>query len=95
MHPFVCSLTRSFFPLRRAGEKLERSVDSLPVLPITLEEVEERIVKWRVRKAAKGRGAGNFPRRRLPGRRDGMHTQQSKASGASALPSNQSLASHV
>lgn len=34
---------------RRAGEKLERSVKSLPVLPISLEEVEERIVKWRVR----------------------------------------------
>ncbi|CAM9159702.1 unnamed protein product [Scytosiphon promiscuus] len=33
--------------VKRAGEKLERSVGSLPVLPITLEEVEERIVKWR------------------------------------------------
>eukprot|EP00752_Nemacystus_decipiens_P011182 g9936.t1 len=33
--------------LKRAGEKLERSVESLPVLPITLEEVEERTVKWR------------------------------------------------
>lgn len=32
-----------------AGEKLERSVESLPVVPITLEEVEERTVKWRVR----------------------------------------------
>ncbi|CAM9955122.1 unnamed protein product [Ectocarpus fasciculatus] len=33
--------------VKSAGEKLERSVDSLPVLPITLEEVEERTVKWR------------------------------------------------
>lgn len=37
-------------PLQRAGEKLERSVESLPVLPITLEEVEERTVRWRVRR---------------------------------------------
>ena len=40
-------------PATRAGEKLERSVESLPVLPITLEEVEERTVKWRVRKRAR------------------------------------------
>ncbi|CAN0023407.1 unnamed protein product, partial [Ectocarpus sp. 8 AP-2014] len=33
--------------VKSAGEKLERSVESLPVLPITLEEVEERTVKWR------------------------------------------------
>eukprot|EP00904_Undaria_pinnatifida_P013142 jgi/Undpi1/8959/HiC_scaffold_26.g11420.m1 len=34
-------------PSRRAGDKLERSVASLPVLPITLEEVEERTAKWK------------------------------------------------
>ncbi|CAN0074928.1 unnamed protein product [Ectocarpus sp. 12 AP-2014] len=33
--------------VKSVGEKLERSVESLPVLPITLEEVEERTVKWR------------------------------------------------
>ncbi|CBN78137.1 conserved unknown protein [Ectocarpus siliculosus] len=33
--------------VKSAGEKLERSVESLPMLPITLDEVEERTVKWR------------------------------------------------
>lgn len=37
-------------PSRRAGDKLERSVASLPVLPITLEEVEERTAKWKVKR---------------------------------------------
>lgn len=46
---FVCVFCG--LSLDSAGEKLERSVESLPVLPITLEEVEERTVKWRVRRA--------------------------------------------
>lgn len=40
--------SRPHSPSRRAGDKLERSVASLPVLPITLEEVEERTAKWKV-----------------------------------------------
>ncbi|CAM9670373.1 unnamed protein product, partial [Discosporangium mesarthrocarpum] len=32
--------------LKSAGEKLERSVESLPVLPVTLAEVEERSARW-------------------------------------------------
>lgn len=40
-------------PSRRAGDKLERSVASLPVLPITLEEVQERATKWKVSRGEK------------------------------------------
>lgn len=43
---FVVAPLSCFYP--RAGDKLERSVQSLPTLPITLEEVEERAAKWRV-----------------------------------------------
>lgn len=49
LHVLLAPCPCDIRPVRRAGEKLERSVESLPVLPISLEEVEERTVRWRVR----------------------------------------------
>jgi len=46
-----------FYPLagsgRRVWRPLEEALESLPVVPITLEEVGERTAKWRVRRGSR------------------------------------------
>lgn len=55
--PFIIALARFISLVRsdRAGDKLEKAVQSLPKFPITFEEVEERFSKWKVR----ANGVGN------------------------------------